>query len=98
GMESLIPLISQHPMKMLTEVMPEKTHVLMCGPERIRSRAQDLISAGEEFMAAAWETAAMGGSAPIATDGLEPSAYRSLASIPMPTSWHISPPGMLEAG
>ena len=98
GMESLIPLISQHPMKMLTEVMPEKTHVLMCGPERIRSRAQDLISAGEEFMAAAWETAAMGGSAPIATDGLEPSAYRSLASIPMPTSWHISPPGMLETG
>lgn len=98
GMEALIPLLSDRPMRMLTELMPDGTHTLLCGPERIRSRAADLTSAGEEFMAAAWETAAMGGSAPIPQDGLEASAFRSLASIPMSPCWTISPPGMLEEG
>lgn len=97
-MESLIPLISQHSMKMLTEVMSEKIHAFVCGPEYVRSRVQDLISAGEEPMAIVWKTAVMDGLVLTATDGLEPSTYRSLAFISMPTLWHISLPGILEAG
>ena len=98
GMEALIPLLSPHPTRMLPEIMPSGTLTLMCAPERIRSRAADLIATGEEFMAAAWESAAMGGAAPIATDGLESSAYRSLAAIPMSPLWTLSPPGMLDGG
>ncbi|MEJ6019987.1 transcription-repair coupling factor [Corynebacterium sp. H113] len=98
GMEALIPLLTKRPMRPLPELMPDGTHTVLCGPERIRSRAADLITTGEEFMAAAWETAAMGGSAPIPTDGLEATAYRSLDSVRMEPCWTFSPPGMLEAG
>ncbi len=98
GVESLIPLLSKQPLVTLPELLPEGAHTLLCDPERIRSRAADLIATGEEFMAAAWETAAMGGTAPLPEEALEASAYRSLASIPMDPVWSISPPGMLEAG
>src|SRR5699024_1993569 len=79
-----------------TELMPDGTHTLLCGPERIRSRAADLIATGEEFMAAAWETAAMGGGAPIPADGLEANAYRQLDDVRRAPWWSVSPPGMLD--
>ena len=63
GMEALIPLLTDRPLVPLTELLPDGAHTLLCGPERIRSRAADLIATGDEFMAAAWETAAMGGGA-----------------------------------
>ena len=96
GMEALIPLLTDRPLRPLTELMPDGTHTLLCGPERIRSRAADLIATGEEFMAAAWETAAMGGGAPIPADGLEANAYRQLDDVRRAPWWSVSPPGMLD--
>ncbi|WP_034646553.1 transcription-repair coupling factor [Corynebacterium sputi] len=95
GMEALIPLLTEAPMDTLPQLMPEGTHTLLCGPERIRSRAVDLIQTGEEFLSAAWETAAMGGTAPIAEDGLQSTAYRGLDEVRVEPWWSISPPGML---
>ena len=98
GMEALIPLLTDRPLVPLTELLPDGAHTLLCGPERIRSRAADLITTGEEFMAAAWETAAMGGGAPIPSDGLEASAYRHIDDVRRAPWWTMSPPGMLDGG
>jgi len=54
------------------------THVLLADPERIRTRAADLVRTGEEFLAASWMAAATGGRAPI---DLGSSAYRSLGDV-----------------
>ncbi len=97
GMEALIPLLTDVPLRPLPELMPEGAHTVLFGPERIRSRAADLIVTGEEFMSAAWETAAMGGAAPIPADGLEASAYRTLDEVRHEPWWTIAPPGMVGA-
>lgn len=100
GMEALIPLLSEVPLATLPELMPEGAHTLLLAPERIRSRAADLIATGEEFLAAAWESAAMGAAAPVADDALAATAYRDLgqvrAAAPGPW-WGFAPEGMLGA-
>ena len=52
--------------------------VLLADPERIRTRAEDLVRTGQEFLAASWMAAATGGQAPI---DLGESAYRPLDEI-----------------
>jgi transcription-repair coupling factor (superfamily II helicase) len=88
GMESLIPVLAQGgdgtaQLQLLTDVMPAGTHVLLADPERIRTRAADLVRTGEEFLEASWMVAAGGGAAPvdIAVLDLSASAYRSLGEI-----------------
>nr|WP_255549555.1 transcription-repair coupling factor [Corynebacterium sp. TAE3-ERU12] len=98
GMEALIPLLTDKNLHSLPELMPEGTHTLLFGPERIRSRAADLIATGEEFMAAAWETAALGGSAPVHGEGLEATAYRGIDEVRCEPWWSIAPPGMIGEG
>ena len=62
GMESLIPaLIGGRQMQLLTDLVAAGTHVLVCDPERVRSRAADLVRTAEEFLAASWQTAAEAG-------------------------------------
>ncbi len=41
------------------------TPVLVCDPEKVRTRAADLIRTGREFLEASWSVAAVGGAAPI---------------------------------
>ena len=41
--------------------LPEGTPLLVCDPEKVRSRAADLIKTGREFLEASWSTAAVGG-------------------------------------
>ncbi|MGY2064491.1 transcription-repair coupling factor [Blastococcus sp. SYSU DS0619] len=79
GMESLTPaLIGDAAMQLLTDLVPAGTHVLVCDPERVRSRAADLVRTAEEFLAASWATAAEAGEAPL---DLGASSFRDLADV-----------------
>ncbi|MGH3942154.1 MAG: transcription-repair coupling factor [Pseudonocardiaceae bacterium] len=88
GMESLIPVLAvdEHgasQLQLLTDVMPRGTHVVLADPERIRTRAADLLRTGEEFLEASWMVAAGGGAAPVdvAALDLSASAYRGLREV-----------------
>jgi transcription-repair coupling factor (superfamily II helicase) len=77
GMESLAPVLVER-MELLTDLLPEGTHVLVCDPERVRTRAHDLVATGAEFLAASWAAAAAGGRTPL---DLGAAAYRDLAEV-----------------
>ncbi|GAA2755811.1 transcription-repair coupling factor [Actinopolymorpha rutila] len=77
GMESLAPVLVDD-MELLVDLMPERTHVVVAEPERVRSRAHDLVATSQEFLEASWAAAAGGGEAPI---DLGPAAYRTLADV-----------------
>ncbi len=83
GMESLIPVLAGADLQLLTDAMPAGTHVLLADPERIRTRAADLVRTGKEFLEASWMVAAGGGAAPVdvAALDLSASAYRSLDEV-----------------
>ncbi|GAB2758475.1 transcription-repair coupling factor [Salinifilum aidingensis] len=78
GMEALIPALCEGEMHLLTELVPEGTHVLLADPEKIQARAADLVRTGEEFLQASWMVAAEGGQAPI---DLGAAAYRGLGDV-----------------
>ncbi|WP_086820902.1 transcription-repair coupling factor [Allokutzneria sp. NRRL B-24872] len=78
GMEALIPALLPGELQLLTDVVPDGTHVLLADPEKIRTRAHDLVRTGQEFLEASWMAAAGGGSAPI---DLGATAYRALDEI-----------------
>jgi len=77
GMESLAPVLVDD-MELLVDLMPAQTHVLLLDPERVRSRAHDLLATSEEFLAASWAAAASGGKAPV---DLGAASFRSLADV-----------------
>src|SRR3954449_6041640 len=64
GMESLAPALVGH-MTLLLDELPAGAHVLLCDPERIRTRSAELVRTSEEFLDASWAAAAGGGTAPI---------------------------------
>ncbi|PWW65529.1 transcription-repair coupling factor [Actinokineospora spheciospongiae] len=78
GMEALIPALLPGEMQMLTDALPEGTHVVVNDPEKVRTRAHDLVRTGQEFLEASWMAAAGGGTAPI---DLGASAYRDLGDV-----------------
>ncbi|MGY1621941.1 transcription-repair coupling factor [Geodermatophilus sp. SYSU D00965] len=78
GMESLTPALIEGDLQLLTDLLPKGTHVLVCDPERVRSRAADLVRTAEEFLAASWATAAEAGEAPL---DLGASSFRDLADV-----------------
>ncbi|HEX7105286.1 MAG TPA: transcription-repair coupling factor, partial [Acidothermaceae bacterium] len=77
GMESLAPVLVDE-MNLLIDEVPADTVVLLCDPERVRTRAADVVRTGEEFLQAAWAGAASGGKAPI---DLSAAALRPLADV-----------------
>src|SRR5206468_2120949 len=52
-------------MDLLLDYLPPGGCVLVCDPERIRTRAADLVQTSQEFLEASWGTAAAGGDVPI---------------------------------
>jgi transcription-repair coupling factor (superfamily II helicase) len=78
GMESLAPALVDG-MEPLLDVLPAGTHVVLVDPERVRSRAHDLVATSEEFLAAAWSSAAVGGQVPVDL-GLDRASYATLAA------------------
>ncbi|GAA2880627.1 transcription-repair-coupling factor [Actinoplanes cyaneus] len=99
GMESLAPALldGADNMELLLDCMPDGTHVLLCDPERIRTRAHDLTRTSDEFLEASWAAAAVGGQAPIDVGAV---AFRSLADVRAHAAtlsrpwWTISPFGL----
>jgi transcription-repair coupling factor (superfamily II helicase) len=77
GMESLTPALVDE-MELLIDLLPEQTSVLLLDPERVRTRAHDLVATSEEFLGASWAAAASGGQAPI---DLGAASLRSIAEV-----------------
>ena len=96
GMESLAPVLVDE-MELLVDLLPDDSHVLVLDPERVRSRAHDLVATSEEFLGASWAAAASGGTAPI---DLGAASYRDLADVRQHVLtegrawWSVSPFGI----
>ncbi|AVT41762.1 transcription-repair coupling factor [Plantactinospora sp. BB1] len=101
GMESLAPaLIGADSLELVLHCMPAGSHVLLCDPERIRTRAHDLVRTSAEFLEASWAAAAVGGQAPV---DLGAAAFKTLAEVRATAAtlgqpwWSASPFGLVEA-
>jgi len=83
GMEALLPALLPGKLQLLTDVLPAGAHVLLCDPEKVRTRAHDLVRTGQEFLEASWTAASVGGAAPLDPKGMNlgASAYRSLHEV-----------------
>lgn len=84
GMESLTPLLVEH-MVTLLEILPAGSLPIVLEPEKVRTRAADLVATNEEFLLAAWESAADDSNAPIDLGqnaaGFAAGAFRSVADV-----------------
>ena len=93
GMESLAPVLTDR-LDLVFAEFPAGTHVVVCDPERVRARAEDLVRTSEEFLGASWAAAAGGGKAPIDLGG---ASLRSLAEVRAEAEhrglpwWRVSP-------
>jgi len=102
GMESLAPALlhGTDSMELLLDCMPAGSHVLLCDPERIRTRAHDLTRTSDEFLEASWAAAAVGGQAPIDVGA---AAFKTLADVRAHAAalsqpwWTVSPFGLVES-
>ncbi|MGU3432002.1 transcription-repair coupling factor [Actinomycetes bacterium M1A6_2h] len=93
GMEALLPILKAGGLELLTDALPADAHVLICDPEKVRTRATDLVRTGQEFLEASWTAASIGGLAPLDTSTLDTSgvgapqldlsasAYKSLRQV-----------------
>jgi len=86
GMEALLPVLrpsenGDH--VLLTDQLTRSTPVLLCDPEKVRSRAADLIKTGREFLEASWSVAALGGDAeaPVDVEQLGGSGFAELGDV-----------------
>ncbi len=81
GMEALMPVLLAEDPALLTDQLAPGTPVLVCDPEKVRTRAADLIKTGREFLAGSWGVAAVGGDAPIDIEQLGGSGFRELGEV-----------------
>jgi len=77
GMEALAPVLVDE-MVLLLDELPAGTHVVLSDPERVRTRAVDLVRTSQEFLDASWASAAGGGVAPI---DLGAAALRDIGEV-----------------
>jgi transcription-repair coupling factor (superfamily II helicase) len=81
GMEALLPVLQPGDLALLTDRLPDGAPLLICDPEKVRTRAADLIKTGREFLEASWSVAAVGGDAPIDVEALGGSGFRGLSEV-----------------
>ena len=77
GMEAFAPVLADR-MDLLTDYVPAGGILLACDPERIRTRAGELVSTSREFLDASWVNAAAGGAAPV---DLGAAAFQPIARV-----------------
>ncbi|MEN3584643.1 transcription-repair coupling factor [Streptomyces sp. ZYX-F-203] len=77
GMESLAPVLVDD-MELLLDVLPRGSMAVVCDPERVRTRAADLVATSQEFLQASWAATAGGGEAPIDVGA---ASLRSIAEV-----------------
>lgn len=81
GMESLAPALVDG-MESMLDVLPKDSLILLSDPERIRTRAHDLVATSDEFLEASWANAAAGNQVPVDLQSLLGSAsYWTLAQV-----------------
>ena len=93
GIEALAPVLTSG-MGTLLELLPADSHIMVCDPERIRTRAHDLVATSEEFLEASWLNAAAGNKTPIdvgAASYRELSELRATAIERRQPWWSVSP-------
>jgi len=105
GMEALQPVLRPERLGLLVDHLPAGAPLLVCDPEKVRTRAADLIKTGREFLEASWSVAAVGGEAPIDVEQLGGSGFRELDEVraaavggghPWWTVGQLSAPGAVE--
>ncbi len=69
GMESLAPALVDG-MESVLDTLRDGTAVVVCDPERVRTRAHDLVATSQEFLEAGWANAASGNAVPIDLEGM----------------------------
>nr|WP_245792843.1 transcription-repair coupling factor [Boudabousia marimammalium] len=74
GMEALAPVLTDS-LTPLVQMLPADSITFMSEPEKIARRAADLEATTQEFMEAAWESAAAGGKIPVQ---VEQASFASL--------------------
>jgi transcription-repair coupling factor (superfamily II helicase) len=77
GMEAFAPVLADR-MELLLDYVPAGGLVLACDPERIRTRAAELVATSQEFLEASWVNAAAGGEVPI---DLGAAAFRPITEV-----------------
>ncbi|MBW8803526.1 MAG: transcription-repair coupling factor [Catenulisporales bacterium] len=77
GMESLAPVLVDE-MELVVDLFPAGSPVVLCDPERVRTRAADLAATSAEFLDASWAATAGGGKTPI---DLGAASLKDLASV-----------------
>ncbi|GAA2521535.1 transcription-repair coupling factor [Rarobacter incanus] len=95
GMESLTPVLVDAMVPVLSMV-DSGSVIVACDPERVRRRASDLVATTQEFLAAAWSSAAAGGKVPLdlsAASFLELAQVQGLAGHRELPWWTIGPFG-----
>ncbi|MDM3976445.1 transcription-repair coupling factor [Mycobacterium marseillense] len=81
GMEALLPVLRPGEHVLLTDQLAPGTPILLCDPEKIRTRAADLIKTGSEFLEASWSAAAMGTDAPVDVAQFGGSGFAELDDV-----------------
>ncbi|OBK95866.1 transcription-repair coupling factor [Mycobacterium asiaticum] len=81
GMEALLPVLRPDDHALLTDQLADGTPVLVCDPEKVRTRAADLIKTGREFLEASWSVAALGTDAPVDVEQLGGSGFTELEDV-----------------
>ncbi len=83
GMEALLPVLRPDDHALLIDQLAAGTPVLLCDPEKVRTRAADLIKTGREFLEASWSVAAMGAQnqAPVDVAQLGGSGFAELDEV-----------------
>lgn len=84
GMESLIPVLVPK-LEMLSDVIDANAVIIEAEPERLETRAHELVSTSAEFLEASWSNATAGNVSPI---DLEASAFRDYRELRESSSSH----------
>jgi transcription-repair coupling factor (superfamily II helicase) len=93
GMEAFSSVLADR-MELLLDHVPFGGIVLACDPERIRTRAMELVTTSQEFLDASWTSAAVGGEAPVDLGG---AAFKPIAKVRAAASelgvpwWSVAP-------
>jgi transcription-repair coupling factor (superfamily II helicase) len=100
GMEAFSAVLADR-MDLLLDHLPIGAVVLACDPERIRTRAIELVATSQEFLEASWASAASGGEAPVDLGG---SAFQPIekireAAVELGIAWWtLAPFGVTDEG
>jgi transcription-repair coupling factor (superfamily II helicase) len=98
GMEAFASVLADR-MELLLDHVPLGGIVLACDPERIRTRAMELVATSQEFLEASWVNAAAGGEAPVDLGG---AAFQPISRIREAAAelgvpwWTLAPFGLAE--